>query len=39
MIVASLAGVIYGKVFEKSSSIFASAGLHALVNTVKHSCF
>jgi uncharacterized protein len=39
MIVASIAGVIYGKVFEKSSSIFASAGLHALVNTVKHSFF
>ncbi|HML17430.1 MAG TPA: type II CAAX endopeptidase family protein [Bryobacteraceae bacterium] len=39
MIVATLAGVIYGKVFEQSSSIFASAGLHALVNTIKHSFF
>ena len=39
MIVATIAGVIYGKVFEKSSSIFASAGLHALVNTIKHNFF
>ena len=39
MIVATVAGVAYGKVFEKSSSIFASAGLHALVNTIKHVCF
>jgi membrane protease YdiL (CAAX protease family) len=39
MIVATIAGVAYGKVYEKSSSIFASAGLHALVNTIKHLCF
>lgn len=39
MIVAAIAGVAYGKVFQKSSSIFASAGLHALVNTVRHVCF
>jgi membrane protease YdiL (CAAX protease family) len=39
MILASIAGVAYGKVFEKSSSIFASAGLHALVDTIKHACF
>lgn len=39
MIVATVAGVLYGKVFEKSSSVFASAGLHALVNTIKHSFF
>lgn len=39
MILATIAGVAYGKVFEKSSSIFASAGLHALVDTVKHACF
>jgi membrane protease YdiL (CAAX protease family) len=39
MILATIAGVAYGKVFEKSSSIFASAGLHALVDTVKHVCF
>ncbi len=39
MILATIAGLAYGKVFEKSSSIFASAGLHALVDTVKHVCF
>jgi uncharacterized protein len=39
MILATIAGVAYGKVFEKSSSIFASAGLHALVDTIKHACF
>ena len=39
MILATIAGVAYGKVFEKSSSILASAGLHALVDTVKHVCF
>jgi membrane protease YdiL (CAAX protease family) len=39
MIVATVAGVIYGKVFERSSSVFASAGLHALVNTIKHNFF
>src|SRR5579862_1602795 len=39
MILATIAGLAYGKVYEKSSSIFASAGLHALVDTVKHLCF
>jgi membrane protease YdiL (CAAX protease family) len=39
MILATIAGIAYGKVFEKSSSIFASAGLHALVDTIKHVCF
>ena len=39
MILATIAGVAYGKVFETSSSIFASAGLHALVDLVKHLCF
>jgi membrane protease YdiL (CAAX protease family) len=39
MIVAAIAGVIYGRVFQKSSSVFASAGLHALVNTIKHNFF
>jgi uncharacterized protein len=39
MILATIAGVAYGKVFEKSSSIFASAGLHAVVDTIKHACF
>ena len=39
MILATIAGVAYGKVYEKSSSIFASAGLHALVDLVKHVSF
>ena len=39
MILATIAGLAYGKVFEKSSSIFASAGLHALVDLIKHVCF
>lgn len=39
MILATIAGCAYGKVFEKSSSVFASAALHALVNTVKHAFF
>ncbi len=39
MILATIAGIAYGKVFEKSSSIFASAGLHALVDLIKHVCF
>jgi len=39
MILATIAGIAYGKVFEKSSSIFASAGLHALVDTIRHVCF
>jgi membrane protease YdiL (CAAX protease family) len=39
MILATIAGIAYGRVFEKSSSIFASAGLHALVDLIKHLCF
>lgn len=39
MIVATIAGFIYGKVFQKASSVFASAGVHAMVNAVKHSFF
>jgi membrane protease YdiL (CAAX protease family) len=39
MVLATIAGVIYGKVFLKSSTILSSAGLHALVNTVKHAFF
>lgn len=39
MIVASIAGFIFGKVFQKSNSIFSSAGLHAAVNTIKHTFF
>ncbi len=39
MILATVAGFVYGKVFQKSSSVFASAFLHALVNTVRHGFF
>jgi uncharacterized protein len=39
MILATIAGLAYGKVYEKSSSIFASAGLHALVDLIKHVSF
>lgn len=39
MILATIAGAVYGKVFQESSSILASAALHALINTIKHICF
>jgi membrane protease YdiL (CAAX protease family) len=39
MIVATIAGLAYGKVYEKSSSLLASAGLHGLVDLIKHLCF
>jgi len=39
MILATIAGAVYGKVFQESSSILASATLHALINTIKHTCF
>jgi CAAX amino terminal protease family. len=38
-IMATIAGFAYGKVFEKSSSVFSSAILHALINTSKHIFF
>ena len=38
-IMATIAGVAYGKVFQKSSSVFSSAFLHALINTSKHVFF
>ena len=38
-IIASFAGFAYGKVFQKSSSIFASALLHTAVDWVKHFVF
>lgn len=38
-IVASFAGFAYGKVFQKSSSITASALLHMMVDWVKHYFF
>jgi len=39
MILASIAGLVFGRVFQKSSSILSSASLHALVNTVKYAFF
>jgi CAAX protease family protein len=39
MILASVAGIIYGKVFQKSGSVISSALLHALVNTTRHLLF
>ncbi len=39
MILATIAGFIFGKVFWKSSTIFSSAALHALVNSVRHALF
>ena len=38
-ILATIAGWLYGKVFQKASSIVASATLHAMVNTVRHGFF
>lgn len=38
-ILATIAGYAYGKVFQRASSIFSSATLHAMVNTVRHVCF
>ena len=38
-ILATIAGFAYGKVFQKSSSVFSSAILHALINTSKHIFF
>jgi uncharacterized protein len=37
MILATIAGVVFGRVFQKSSSIISSASLHAAVNTVKYA--
>lgn len=39
MILATIAGIVFGKIFQKSSSILSSASLHALVNTVKYAFF
>jgi membrane protease YdiL (CAAX protease family) len=38
-IMAAIAGFAYGKVFQKSNSVFSSAILHALINTSKHVFF
>jgi uncharacterized protein len=39
MILATIAGVAYGKVFQKSTTVFSSAGLHMLVDWTKHFFF
>jgi len=38
-LVATIAGLVYGRVFQKSGSVFASASLHALVNLIKHASY
>jgi membrane protease YdiL (CAAX protease family) len=39
MILATIAGLAYGKVFQKSSTVISSAGLHMLVDWTKHFVF
>jgi len=39
MILATIAGVAYGKAFQKSSSVFSSVTCHALVDATKHILF
>jgi membrane protease YdiL (CAAX protease family) len=39
MLLATIAGGVFGKVFWKSSTILSSASLHALVNCVRHVFF
>jgi membrane protease YdiL (CAAX protease family) len=39
MILATIAGVAYGRVFKKSSTVCSSAGLHMLVDWTKHFFF
>jgi len=39
MILATIAGIAYGKAFEKSSSVFSSVTCHALVDATKHIFF
>ncbi len=38
-IIASIAGFVFGGVFWKSSTILSSAGLHALINALRHTFF
>jgi membrane protease YdiL (CAAX protease family) len=38
-VLATIAGWAYGKVFQKSSTVLSSAGLHALVDWTKHFLF
>ena len=39
MILATIAGFAYGKVFQRSSSVWGSATLHAMVDWTKHLFF
>ena len=39
MILATIAGLAYGKAFQKSSSVFSSITCHALVDATKHIFF
>ncbi len=39
LILATIAGVAYGKVFQKATSVMSSAGLHMLVDWTKHFFF
>ena len=39
MILATIAGVAYGTVFKKASTVLSSAGLHMLVDWTKHFFF
>ena len=39
MILATIAGLAYGKVFQKASTVLSSAGLHMLVDWTKHLFF
>jgi membrane protease YdiL (CAAX protease family) len=39
MILATIAGFAYGKVFQKASTVLSSAGLHMLVDWTKHFFF
>jgi len=39
MILATVAGFAYGKVFQKASTVLSSAGLHMLVDWTKHYFF
>jgi len=39
MILATIAGVAYGKVFQRASTVLSSAALHAMVDWTKHFFF
>jgi membrane protease YdiL (CAAX protease family) len=39
MILATIAGIAYGKAFQKSNSVFSSVTCHALVDATKHIFF